>query len=286
MGNKELVLNSRSESYIFNPFLKIAFFEDLQRIQGRSQNTVLAYRRDIEVFEEYLSVNSRLDGVFGFLKSKALGERSQARIISSFRTYCRFCDTRGYRVDHFLDLKPPVIENIKPQKVLSPDDFLILVKAAELSKDEDKTFRNKLTLYLLYCLGIKVTELINLNLRDIDLFVSEMVIRNGAKPNRNIKLSPEVKEMLSFYIKESRLRLLRIDTESLIINDRGNRPSRVDIWRWLSAWSKAAGLKETLGPQSFRHGCAQSLRENGFDHAFLKELLGHRYLQTTVDFYS
>ena len=80
-----------------------------------------------------------------------------------------------------------------------------------------------------------------------------------------------------------RSELLKKNTEevSILINDRSKRPSRVDIWRWLSAWSAKAGFEEAVSPHQFRHGCATALLESGADLRSIQMLLGHSSLQTT-----
>ena len=83
------------------------------------------------------------------------------------------------------------------------------------------------------------------------------------------------------YLSDVRPHLLKGPNASILINDRGSRPSRVDIWRWLDAWSKLAGFEETVGPHQFRHGCATALLEGGADLRSIQMLLGHSSIQTT-----
>jgi integrase/recombinase XerD len=70
-------------------------------------------------------------------------------------------------------------------------------------------------------------------------------------------------------------------TPAILINDRGHRPSRVDVWRWLAAWSAKAGFPEPVSPHRFRHGCATALLESGADLRSIQMLLGHASIQTT-----
>ncbi len=75
--------------------------------------------------------------------------------------------------------------------------------------------------------------------------------------------------------------MLKENSKSILVNDRGKRPSRVDIWRWLAAWSAKAGFDEPLSPHKFRHGCATALLESGADLRSIQMLLGHSSIQTT-----
>src|SRR5262249_6859290 len=106
------------------------------------------------------------------------------------------------------------------------------------------------------------------------------VVGKGGK-ERLLPLSENLLGELKSYIKEVRLHLVKDDTKSILINDRGHRPSRVDVWRWLAAWSARAGFDEPIGPHQFRHGCATALLENGADLRTIQMLLGHSSLQTT-----
>ena len=92
----------------------VEFFDDLQNVRGRSRNTVLAYRRDLELFDEFQKDNSDINQIFDFMTKRNLSTRSQARVISSLRTYFRFCESRGKKV--------PELQNLRPPKVKMPEN--------------------------------------------------------------------------------------------------------------------------------------------------------------------
>ena len=94
-------------------------------------------------------------------------------------------------------------------------------------------------------------------------------------------LTDALSQHLATYLSESRPHLMKEATPSLLVNDRGHRPSRVDIWRWLAAWSAKAGFPEPVSPHRFRHGCATALLEGGADLRSIQMLLGHASIQTT-----
>ena len=266
--------------------LWVEFFEDLEQIRGRSRNTVMAYRRDLELFEEFAKGEPNLElnvtGFYEFMHHRALSPRSQARVVSSLRTYFKFLETHGHRAPQLRELKAPKVKVGLP-KSLAPEEFRRLYHACE-TDDAARTARNRLTLVMLYGLGCRVSELISLNLHDYhetDHWLS--VIGKGNK-ERAIPLTDHLNKELKAYIEAARPQLILTSKEtgaSILINDRGHRPSRVDIWRWLAAWSARAGFDEPVSPHRFRHGCATALLEAGADLRSIQMLLGHASIQTT-----
>ena len=259
--------------------LWVEFFQDLEQIRGRSRNTIMAYRRDLELYEEFLKTSRDIPGFYGFMKTQGLSPRSQARVISSLRTYFKFIEGRGRPAPQLRELKAPKVKVGLP-KTLSPDEFKRLFEACE-AEDPNRTARNKITLLLLYGLGCRVSELIGLNLNDYhetDRWLS--VIGKGNK-ERAVPLTEHLNDELNAYLKNARPPLVREASASILMNDRGHRPSRVDIWRWLAAWSLKAGFADPVSPHRFRHGCATALLEAGADLRSIQMLLGHASIQTT-----
>lgn len=259
--------------------LWIEFFEDLQHVRGRSQNTIMAYRRDLELYQDYRTHNSSILGFYEFMKKQRLSTRSQARVISSLRTYFKFCENRGIESPELRDLRPPKVKVGLP-KTLSFNEFQRLLQAAEVLESA-KTLRNQITLLLLFGLGCRVSELIGLDLADFSESENWLKILGKGNKERLVPLTDELALQLRRYLVEARPNLTRESTQALLINDRGHRPSRVDIWRWLAAWSQRAGFAEPVSPHRFRHACATALLESGADLRSIQLLLGHSSIQTT-----
>lgn len=259
--------------------LWVEFFEDLQHVRGRSQNTVMAYRRDLELFAQYKEKEHSISGFYEHMKKNDLSPRSQARVISSLRTYFKFCEGRGLKAPELRELRPPKVKIALP-KALSLDEFEKLLRACDV-EDGMKTRRNHLTLMLLFGLGCRVSELISLNLEDYNQTDRWLKILGKGNKERLVPLTDHLVTQLNDYIQNVRETLLKEKSSALLVNDRGHRPSRVDIWRWLAAWSHRAGFEEPIGPHRFRHGCATALLESGADLRSIQILLGHSSIQTT-----
>ncbi len=259
----------------------IDFFDDLQNVRGRSLNTIMAYRRDIELYKRFSDKNNRTIEFFDFMKKEGLSTRSQARVISSVRTFLRFCETKGQKCPELRELKPPRVKTTLP-KAISLEEFERLFKAAEGST-EAKSIRNRMTLVFLYGLGCRVSELISLNLMDFSETEKYVKVLGKGRKERLIPLTETVSLALDQYLEQARPHLLLTDhvNTSMLLNDRGHRPSRVDVWRWLAAWSAKAGFDDPVHPHRFRHGCATALLEGGADLRSIQVMLGHASIQTT-----
>lgn len=257
------------------------FFDELQNVRGRSLNTVMAYRRDLELWDQYVANKSATDiqGFYEFMKKQGLSHRSQARVISSLRTYYKFTESRGQQAPQLRELRPPKVKPSLPKPVYL-EDFQKLFEACRVDNPH-RTARNQITLLLLFGLGCRVSELTQLNVSDFhetDAFLR--IVGKGGK-ERLVPLTQHLLLELKAYLQSARPHLIKKGNDSILINDRGQRPTRVDIWRWLQAWSTRAGFQETIHPHQFRHGCATALLEGGADLRTIQMLLGHSSLQTT-----
>ncbi|MGE3684407.1 MAG: tyrosine-type recombinase/integrase [Bdellovibrionales bacterium] len=256
------------------------FFEDLQHVRGRSRNTVMAYRRDLELYAEFQKTGRELSQFFEFMKMRQLSTRSQARVISSLRTYFRFLESHGEKAPELRELRPPRVKPSLPRPI-SLEEFHKLFDAARV-EDVHRSARNQLTLLLLFGLGCRVSELVGLDLQDFSPTDAWLKVLGKGGKERLLPLSENLLNELKIYVKVVRPHLVKDESNSsILINDRGHRPSRVDVWRWLAAWSARAGFEEPIGPHQFRHGCATALLENGADLRTIQVLLGHSSLQTT-----
>lgn len=258
----------------------IEFFDDLQNVRGRSNNTVLAYRRDLEMYVEFMSLKKNISQFSYFLSKKQLSVRSQARVISSVRSYFRFCEKQGDKVPELRNLTLPKV-TVNLPKALSFHDFQILLQSAQV-ENKAKTIRNQTLLILLFGLGCRVSELTNISLYDFNETDASLIITGKGNKQRLLPLIDSVFNQVTLYLQDSRSLLAKKKEEALLVNNRGNRLSRVDVWRWLKAWAVKSNLDiSSVSPHKFRHGCATALLNAGTDLRSIQILLGHSSLQTT-----
>ena len=254
-------------------------FLDTLTIQN-SPNTLEAYRRDLQLYERFLKKHQDLSELYEYIDEQGFSSKSKARIISTLRSYLRFLETIGKKTQ-LQKLNPVPVKSSLP-KLISPEEFQKIFAAA-CTKEVPKTARNHITLLLLFGLGCRISEIINLDLQDISEMDQSLVVTGKRNKQRMLPLTQDLFKELNYYIQNHRPALIAKNNQhySIIVNNRGNRPSRVDIWRWLALWSKKAGFEEVKSPHQFRHGFATSLLENGADLRSIQCLLGHSNIQTT-----
>lgn len=261
--------------------LWIEFFQDLELVRGRSKNTILSYRRDLELYQVFLKENKDIHYIYSFLKKQGLSERSQARFISSLRTYYKFCEQNGLPANELRSLKLPKVKVGKPKNI-SVSEFERLFQAAKVQDSEIKTSRNQLVLLLLFGMGCRVSELIKVELKDIDLEEGHIRFIGKGNKERMIPLTEKLMSDVKNYIKSARPSLVKDSSiKTLLVNERGKPLTRIDVWRWFAAWSSVAGFSDVIHPHQLRHACATSLLEKGADLRSIQVLLGHSSIQTT-----
>ena len=253
---------------------KLALFLE-EATAHRSPHTLSAYKRDLALYNDFLKKHQDISLFHEYIDKKGFSPRSKARIISSVRSYLRFLDDQKH-------IQPkPVSFRPRLPKFISLKEFQLLLKSAT-DKESHKKARNHITLFLLFGLGCRISEMIQLDLQDINEMDMSLIITGKRQKQRVLPLTTALFVRLSDYIKHHRPGLLKgHKTHAVLINNRGRRPSRVDVYRWLAYWSQKAGFQEVKSPHQFRHGFATTLLEEGVDLRSIQLLLGHSSIQTT-----
>jgi integrase/recombinase XerD len=251
-----------------------------------SKHTQKSYERDLVLFLDFLGASGApSETQFSqvklqqFCTDRKLGRRSQARIISTLRSYFKYLLRNG-RISEIPKLE--IIDHTRGlPETLSEDQInKLLIACVAGEENTSRALRNKLVMTLLYATGCRVTELCTVDLADVQLDARLMRISGKGSKERVVPLVKEAFEILSEYL-DIRMILSHPLEKSLLVNDRGHRPSRIDIFRWLKKWSKLAGFEKNVSPHKLRHACATHLLREGVDLRSIQILLGHANIATT-----
>lgn len=261
-------------------FIKFVKFE-----KGLSENTVLAYKSDINLFLKFLSANkinkpdeeSIMDFIF-YLKNKGYSNLSIARILASLKSFFKFLLKGKYIDKNPFDSMESFKVNKKIPEVLSEDDIKKILEQPDLTIKEG--IRDKAILELLYSAGIRVSELVNMELTDIN--IDEKIIRcfgKGAK-ERLVPIGDYVIDAVKNYLK-IRKKISSAFSNYLFITRLGKKFTRTGIWKIIKKYAKSAGILKNVYPHIFRHSFATHLLKGGADLRSVQEMLGHSDISTT-----
>ena len=266
----------------FKSYLKIE--------RSLSINSVDAYIRDIFKFSEYIKTNNisflktNLEDIRGFIKEInkiGISARSQARFISSIKSFYKFLLIEGFISNSPAELLASPKIGVKIPTVLSIDEVNKLIKSIDLSSKHGE--RNRAIIETIYACGLRVTELINLKISNI--FFKDNFLKIIGKGNKE-RLCPIANKTLSYlkiYIDEIRNHSIikEKDSDIVFLNNRGSKLSRVMIFLLLKKYAEIAGIKKNISPHTLRHSFATHLIDGGADLRAIQEMLGHQSITTT-----
>ncbi|PTG56326.1 site-specific tyrosine recombinase XerD [Staphylococcus chromogenes] len=262
----------------------------IQIEKGLSENTIAAYRRDLNHYLNYLAAQkiSNLDFIdrqivqqwFGVLHDEGRSTKSIARFTSTIRSFHQFALREKYAAkDPTVLIETPKYERKLPD-VLSIDEIDLLLTTPETSKNNG--YRDRTMLELLYATGIRVSELINIEVEDVNLLMGFIKVFGKGNKERIIPLGETVIELLKTYIENVRPQLLKKQvTHTLFLNMQGKPLTRQGIWKIIKQTGAKAGIQKRLTPHTLRHSFATHLLENGADLRAVQEMLGHSDISTT-----
>lgn len=259
--------------------------------RGHSKNSIDSYQRDVKKLAFYMShLETSLSPIhitqetiqqFIYETSKNINARSQARLISGLRSFFDFLVFENYRKDNPTDLieSPNIIKKLPD--TLEKEDIDKLIDAIDLSHSQGE--RNKTIIETIYSCGLRVSELINLQLSD--LFFDEGYIQVLGKGNkyRFVPIHITTIHRLNFYINEIRSQIIpkKEDEDTVFLNRRGKKLTRQMIFIILKELAQKINLKKSIGPHTLRHSFATYLLKNGADLRVIQQLLGHESITTT-----
>ena len=266
--------------------LIIEFLRYLLIDKGYSNNTIESYKRDLEKFLAF-NKNKNIDNITNddlkkyikYLKEENLNEKSIARNISSLKSFYKFLVISKYINNNPSDaLFSPKVKKSLPN-TLTEDEVL---KLLDIELTNNFSYRNKAMLELMYATGLRVSELINLKLHDVDL--TQDIIRTFGKGSKErvIPIGDYAKEYLKKYIYEYRVSMLKTESsEYLFLNNHGKQMTRQGFFKIIKKIAKEKGINKEFSPHTIRHSFASHLLKYGADLRTIQELLGHSDISTT-----
>ncbi len=254
-----------------------------------SPNTVVAYAHDLDIFMAYLgregldvaTVNhDNLEHFASTLHEMGIGPRSQARVLSGVRSFFRYLILDGYVKDDPTEL----IE--WPRNEVHLPEFLTTAEVDRikdaLNPDKAETQRNRAIIEILFSCGLRVSELVNLKISNLDLSERFLKVCGKGRKERLVPMSPcSVNELESWFTDRSRLDIKKGEEDYVFLNRRGHHLTRTMVLIMIKKAAADAGIKKTISPHTFRHSFATALLKGGADLRIIQELLGHEDISTT-----
>lgn len=258
---------------------------------GLSNNTISAYLKDITLYYDYLKkyrnikyyYQVRKDDISSYLKSlfRRSSDRTVARKLTAIKSFSNFLFLEGEISEDFAkEFKTPKISQKLPN-VLAVNEVLKLFKSFE--GDDPISLRNSAILELIYGSGLRISELLGLDLASLHLKEKYIkIIGKGSKERITPITDAAIKSVVN-YLEKGRLKLLKKNPDALFLfpSSLGKRLTRQAFFKTLKEAAIKSGIEKNISPHTLRHSFATHLLENGLDIRTLQELLGHSDISTT-----
>ncbi|HLR73567.1 MAG TPA: site-specific tyrosine recombinase XerD [Pseudogracilibacillus sp.] len=267
------------------------FFHYLQIERGLADNTLISYRRDLEKYMQFMQKEKGFSNwneverydIVAYLQQLKIARKSTAtisRTISSIRTFHQFL-IREQIIQHdaSIHIETPKSDRLLPE-IITFDEVERLL---EIKERTPLALRNKAMLELLYATGLRVTELVSLQVSDLHLMMGFVRCIGKGNKERIIPVGDIAKDALEDYLQHAREELIKKNKNesSLFVNHHGRPLSRQGFWKIIKAVARDAGLTKEITPHMLRHSFATHLLENGADLRAVQEMLGHSDISTT-----
>lgn len=257
--------------------------------RGLSDNTREAYVRDVGKLVRYLETEKvtlrevTTDTLRAFaadLFDLGISPRTQARIVSGIKSFFRFLKLEGYLDSNpSLLLESPVLRRHLPE-VLRVDEIDAMIGAIDMEKAEGQ--RNRAIMETLYGCGLRVSELINLEISKLYFDEQFIMVHGKGDKERIVPISPQaIREIKDYLPDRALLPVNRGEENILFLNRRGHRLTRVMIFYIIKQLAEAAGIRKEVSPHTLRHSFATHLLEGGANLRAIQQMLGHEDISTT-----
>ena len=264
------------------------FRDYLLNVKKSSANTVESYMRDINQYLSYCGASSKkvesadsgvLRAYIDYLSLAGKSEATKSRIVASVRCFYRFLISNGIAKSNPADgIKLQKTEKRLPGILDSNENVQLL---SQPDGSDYKSIRDKAMLELLYATGIKVSELIELSVSDLNLHIGLLHLHNGKK-ERIVPMYPGAVKAVANYLVNVRPAIVTDKAEDRLFTNMNGQPmSRQGFWKIIKHYSEKAGIKKDITPHTLRHSFAAHLIENGAQLKDIKEMLGHSDISST-----
>ena len=272
------------------------FINYLKVEKGFSENTLVAYRNDLYQLADFVAAEANKSGAMpswaGFgrqgmlsyllnLKERGYVPTTQARKVAATKRFFRFMSEEGeLKENPTQNVTSPKVGKSLPRPISDSEARLLLEQPTKLSTPEAK--RDKAMLELLYASGMRVSELVALDVKDVDTEGGYVRCFGKGGKERLIPVYPRAAASVAEYIKEARPKLAHgKDDSALFLNPRGERLTRQGFWQKIKEYAKTANLDTKIGPHTLRHSFATHMLSGGADLRSVQEFLGHANISTT-----
>lgn len=260
--------------------------------RGLSANTVISYKRDIEKYLTFLTEKkiTQLDEISRFeildflqtLRQAGAADNSIIRMVSSLRKFHQYMKRESIMSDDPMQLIDTPKKASTLPKAISPQSIEKLLEAPDTTTPLG--VRDRTILELMYATGLRISELVNLELSDLHLTMGFIQTMGKGEKERIVPLGEMASQWLDNYLNGARIYLSDKSGEEsdyVFLNSRGHGLSRQGVWKKVKQLALEAGIDQNVTPHTLRHSFATHLLENGADLRMVQELLGHADISTT-----
>lgn len=265
------------------------FVSYLIKEKNASQSTVSSYQRDLKKLEYYLNeheigcteqiTSDSLNDYLTHLNDQGMSMATISRNVASFKAYFHYLYRhKQLDTDPTADIKAPHIDRKMPE-ILTEEEVMCLLD--QPSRDTPKGLRDRAMLELLYATGLRVSELINMKLCDVNMVRNYIICRDSDK-ERLIPFGFGARTAMETYISQGRNELLKGEESAyLFVNCSGGVMSRQGFWKLIKQYARKAGIYKEITPHTLRHSFGAHLLQNGTDLKTVQEMMGHSDISTT-----
>ena len=270
------------------------FLDFIKLERSLSENSIAAYRRDMQKFLSFLKEAKIKEGPLeikanhvqayvGYIHKSGLAKSSQSRMLSGLRSFYQYLVYEDY-----LDSNPankidmPKIAQKLPE-VLSKEEIDLLCTLEFLGKEINEKTRNQLIIEMLYACGLRVSELVELKISNIIWSEQFIKVLGKGDKERLVPIAPDTLKMIEAFLENTRGNYpVKQEAEDILfLNRRGNKLSRAMIFNIIKRAAENAGIKKNISPHTLRHSFATHLVQSGADLRSVQKMLGHESIMTT-----